>query len=366
MKITKIFIDRHLSSCREAEMLVSRTGIEPDIIEDSKEVFDYVNSSDDPVLKGKQTLYITENQGSVIRKCPGTSYYTCCDYTILHTAAFCTMDCSYCILQAYFHPPVLLYFVGREKIERELDHIFCEKKIFRIGTGEFTDSLIWEKLTDLPVFLVKKFANQSNSILELKTKTVNIDSLKTICHNNKTIIAWSMNTPKVIKSEERSTASLDARLEAAAKCESWGYRLAFHFDPVVIYDGCEKEYKEVVKRIFSHVSCKSIVWISIGTFRFMPALKQIIEKRFPLSKIPYGEFVTGLDNKMRYFKPLRIEIYKKIISYIREYAPDVLVYFCMEDQEVWEKSLGFFPKEQGELGLLLDESARKHCDLNIR
>ncbi len=366
MKIKRIFIDKHLSLMPEAEMLVKRTGLEPVPVSHSREVFDYINSGDDPVLLGKQTLYITENQGSIIRKCPGTSHYTCCDYTILHTGTFCTMDCSYCILQAYFHPPVLQYFVGRNKISDELDRVFSMKKVFRIGTGEFTDSLIWESISDLPAFLVEKFSDQSNSILELKTKTVNIGSLKTIIHNNKTVIAWSLNTPRIIGSEERKTSLLEARLNAAAKCESWGYRLAFHFDPVVIYEGCEKEYESVIQNLFARVSAKNILWISIGTFRFIPVLKQIIEQRFSHSKIAYGEFILGLDNKMRYFKPLRIKVYQRIISCIRKFAPDVLLYFCMEDQEVWEKTMGFFPGNDGGLGKLLDRSAVEHCDLDVK
>ena len=36
----------------------------------------------------------------------------------------------------------------------------------------------------------------------------------------------------------------------------------------------------------------------------------------------------------------------------------------MEDEEVWEKSLGFFPQREGELGYLLDKSAAIHCGLN--
>ncbi|OQY57486.1 MAG: hypothetical protein B6245_16810, partial [Desulfobacteraceae bacterium 4572_88] len=52
-----------------------------------------------------------------------------------------------------------------------------------------------------------------------------------------------------------------------------------------------------------------VVWISLGTFRFMPSLKPIIQDRFPDSKIIYGEFIPGLDGKMRYFKPLRIRLY---------------------------------------------------------
>jgi len=366
MKINKIFIDRGLPDTEEIDYIISSLKLVPEKVENSALVYEFINNDSDPVSRAKTTLYITENKGSIIRKCPGTRFYTCCDYTILHTGTFCTMDCSYCILQAYFHPPVLQYFTGLDRFGHSLDKIFKENTIFRIGTGEYTDSLIWEKISLQPGFLVRKFADQNNCILELKTKTVNIDSLLNLDHNEKTIISWSLNTPEIISSQERGTAGLTARLKAAAKAEAAGYRLGFHFDPVVIYPGCENDYKNVIKMIFDHVSAENIVWISIGTFRFMPGLKQIIETRFKESTICYGEFILGLDNKMRYFKPLRIEIYKAIISCIRQYAPELLIYFCMEDCEVWEKCMGFFPAREGELGHMLDKSAAEHCSLDTK
>jgi spore photoproduct lyase len=275
------------------------------------------------------------------------------------------MDCSYCILQTYFHPPLLQYFVNHDDLLGELDHLFSNRTLSRIGTGEFTDSMIWDNLTDLSDLLVSKFSKQSRAVLELKTKTVDIKPLKALHHNRKTIVSWSLNTPRIIKNEERHTSSLSARLHAAAKCESWDYPLGFHFDPLVVYDGCEKEYTSVVEQLFSNISYRNIVWISLGTFRFVPALKQIIEKRFPNSKIIYGEFISGLDGKMRYFKPLRINLYKKIVTCIRDYAPDVLIYLCMEDDEVWQKSLGFVPSDYGDLSKMLDKSAIKHCGLDM-
>ena len=96
----------------------------------------------------------------------------------------------------------------------------------------------------------------------------------------------------------------------------------------------------------------------------MPSLKPIIQKRFPGSKIIYGEFISGLDGKMRYFKPLRIDIFRKTAAWIREMAPDVLIYFCMEDDEVWQKALGFIPAERGGLPKMLDDSAVRICGLN--
>ena len=364
MKIKNLFVDNTCIKDDEIDYLISKLNLDIQWVENSKVVYDYINNSKDPISKAKKNLFITKNRGAVVKKCPGTSSYTCCDYTILHTGTFCTMDCSYCILQAYFHPPVLQYFTGLEALGSNLEKTFNQDKIFRIGTGEYTDSLIWEKISLQPQFLVKKFAQQNSCILELKTKTVNVESLLDLDHNGKTIIAWSLNTDEIISSEERGTTTLKTRLEAAKLVEAKGYKLAFHFDPMVIYPGYKNHYKEVIHQIFKYVNPENIVWISIGSFRFMPALKSVIEKRFKDSKICYGEFILGLDNKMRYFKPLRISLYKEIIQTIKEYAPDLLLYFCMEDEEVWEKSMGFFPKKEGQLGNLLDKSAAQHCGLN--
>ncbi|MBL0731710.1 MAG: DNA photolyase [Desulfosarcina sp.] len=363
MQISTLYIDLHVADSPLVESIRSRIKAPAVVVEDSSRVYDVLSRSDDPVQKGKEILFLTRNRGAFIKDCPGTSYYTCCGYKILHIGTFCTMDCSYCVLQSYFHPPLLQFFVNHDELLASLDSLFAENRINRIGTGEFTDSLIWELCTDLSSILVPKFAGQSSSILELKTKTTAIHNLKKLKHNRKTIISWSLNTERIIRTEERKTASLSARLSAAAQCELWGYPLSFHFDPVILYEGCEKEYKNVLQKLFASVSAENIVWISLGTFRFMPTLKAITAQRFRNSKIVYGEFIPGLDGKMRYFKPLRLEFYKKMVSWIKELGPDVLVYFCMEDEEIWEKAIGFVPSERGGLARMLDESAICHCGL---
>ena len=363
MTIQKLYVDRKIADFPQVSAISRRLNLPSEIVSDPQEVYDNVLAADDPVKKGKTVLFLTYNRGAFIKNCPGTRSYECCGYQILNIGNFCHMDCTYCILQCYFHPPVLQYFVNHNDLFKELESIFADDKIHRLGTGEFTDSLIWEMWTDLSARLVPAFAAQNSAVLELKTKTTAIDRLEKLSHNRKTIMAWSVNAPRIIATEERHTASLAARLKAAAKCESWGYPLAFHFDPIILYDGCEADYERVVKQIFSYVSADRVVWISLGTFRFMPALKALIQKRSPKSNIIYGEFITGLDGKMRYFKPLRIEIYQKIIACIRAHAPRVFIYFCMEDDEVWQKSLGFTVSERGGLSKMLDEQAIRHCRL---
>ncbi|MFC1812233.1 radical SAM protein [Thermodesulfobacteriota bacterium] len=365
MLLSKLYIDQQVADFPQVLSIQSRLNCPIEVVKDKQDVFDSISAVHDPVQKGKDVLFLTRNRGAFIRDCPGTRNYTCCGYKILHIGTFCPMDCSYCILQSYFHPPVLQYFVNHHDLFAELDGLFSKKNVCRIGTGEFTDSMIWELWTETSVPLISRFSKQAHAILELKTKTTAIEGLKGLSHHRKTIVSWSLNTNRVIQNEERHTATLSARLRAAAKCESWGYPIAFHFDPMMIYDGCEEDYRQVVEQLFSHVSSENIVWISLGTFRFMPSLKPIIQKRFPDSKIVYGEFVSGLDGKMRYFKPMRIELYRKMASWIKEISPDILVYFCMEDDEVWEKSLGFVPSSRGGLPNMLDESAVSHCGLDV-
>jgi len=364
-KFKNLYIDQQVLHTPQVVSIRSRIPNVPvTIVRNSQEVYSLISSSDDPVQNGKTILFLTRNKGTFIKKCPGTREYTCCGYQILHIGTFCTMDCSYCILQAYFHPPVLQYFVNHDDLFVEIDRLFLKKTLTRIGTGEYTDSMIWEFWTDLSSLLVPKFSKQSRAVLELKTKTSAVEKLKVLHHNHKTIISWSLNTDRIIKHEETQTASLSARLRAASSCESWGYPLGFHFDPLVIYDGCEEEYMRVIEMLFSSISPENVVWISLGAFRFMPALKPIIQKRFPASKIVYGEFISGLDGKMRYFKPLRINLYRKMVSCIREFAPHVSIYLCMEDDDVWEKSIGFLPSDRGGLPNILDESAVRHCGLD--
>jgi spore photoproduct lyase len=363
MILKKLFIDATIASHPETERIRRHLNLPVERVDDPTHLFKWINSAADPVRRGKEVLYLTRNKGGFLKACPGTRNYTCCDYQILHVASFCHLDCSYCILQGYFHPPLLQYFVNREDLDAELSALFQSGSIRRIGTGEFTDSLIWEPWTDLNRHLIERFADQERAVLELKTKTANIQQLENVNHRRKTIISWSLNTPAVIKREERRTASLMARLEAAKRCQDWGYPLAFHFDPMILYDGCEDDYRAVVKQLFARISASNIVWISLGSLRFMPALKAIITQRFPESPIAYGELIAGLDNKMRYFKPLRIALYHQMVAWIRKAAPDVTLYYCMEDDEVWDTTLGWIPPAEGGLAGLLDTSAVNTCNL---
>ncbi|HDD45233.1 MAG TPA: DNA photolyase [Candidatus Desulfofervidus auxilii] len=291
----------------------------------------------------KEILYLTRNKGRFFRPCPCTNktFYISCEYYILEVGTNCAFDCTYCILQSYLNQPFIQVYVNLEDLFKELDDI--KIKFYRVGTGELTDSLFLDHITQLSRYLVPYFARRDNLILELKTKSIIIDNLADLDHNGHTVISWSLNAPEIVLKEEKDTPTLEERLKAAHRCQEWGYWIGFHFDPIIYYPGWKEGYKEAVDLIFKYIQPEKIAWISLGTFRFMPSLKNIIRHRFPESKIIYGEFISGLDGKQRYFKPIRILLYKTILKWIREYAPQVNVYLCMERPEIWKEVFGYVP-----------------------
>ncbi len=309
--------------------------------------------------QGKKILYLTENKSSFLKKCPGTPKYICCMYNVLHLAEHCPMDCSYCILQVYFKNPYLTVFTNTDKMLAELEVAEKGKEIVRVGSGEFTDSFALASIGKWNEILIPFFAKSKNMFLELKTKANDDNFLKFKNHNRRTIISFSLNTLSVQKQEEKFSATIETRLKIAKKAFENGFINSFHFDPVIYYPGYSKDYSEVINMLFDYVDESNICWISIGSLRFIPLLKDIASERFKDTKIYSQEFHTGLDGKLRYFIKRRVEIYKDIVNAIRKRSKNTPLYFCMESSRVWKAVFGYSPLNNSELSDFLDESVRQ-------
>ncbi len=303
-----------------------------------------------------KVLEVVRFKGKLLKSCPGTRHYNCCGYRILHFGLQCSLDCSYCILQAYLNQPNLRIFGNLDEIFGQLSEDLAQnpRGLHRIGTGEFTDSLLLDPFTELSRMLIPYFAKTPNAVLELKTKTNFVENLIGLDHGGHTIAGWSLNSEEVRRQEEPFAATITERLDAARLCAGQGYFLAFHFDPIIEYPGWKSGYGRILDRLFSEVDPARIVWISLGAFRFMPELKKIVRRRHPLSRIAYGEFIPGLDGKMRYFRDIRVEFYSFMVDRIRRAAPGLCAYLCMEDDNTWKESFGFSPGERGGLDCMLD------------
>ena len=311
-------------------------------------------------FENRRRLQKTVNRGEFWKPCPGTTGgYLCCGYQIITPMTGCAMYCRYCVLQSYFDKDGRVIFENFKDLKNEIrEKITRWNGIVRFGTGEFTDSLHAERETGFSVAIADLLEPYPNVIVEFKTKSTVIEPLAAIKHPRKVIVAFSLNTPAMIDCMEHDTASLSERLYAAGRCLAMGFNVAFHFDPIFRYESWERDYRSVVDMIYKTVKdTRKIAWCSLGGFRSNPALKAHLKRYNEHLPLFSGEMITGTDGKIRYFRPLRVEIYQVLRDAFYRHQSDAPIYLCMESPEVWEAA-GIMERIPDGLPAFLDERAR--------
>jgi len=313
--------------------------------------------SSDPLSSGKRTLILARQAGGFLKECPGSGAEICCNYFVLNYASNCHLECTYCVLQSYLNNPAMVVYTNTGDLLDEVSDSLSRspRRAFRIGTGELADSLALDDVTGYSRRLIPFFGTLPNGILELKTKSDRIANLKDLDHRGHTIVSWSLNSKPVCRSEELRAAGFAERLSAARQCQKWGYRVGLHFDPLIHYEGWEQDYESAVQETFRVIDPAAVVWVSLGCLRFTRDLREIVRNRFPRSRIPYGEFVPGHHGKLRYFRPIREEMYSKMRQWIAREAPGVFVYLCMESRIVWQDGMGECPGSTDALSGRMDD-----------
>ncbi len=283
------------------------------------------------------TLFITVAKGRLIGRCPGSKGHICCNYLTADLYMGCTLGCSYCIMRSYLNFEPVTVHVNTGALIEELRNLAAanEGRVLRAGTGEVGDSLLYDPLFGLSREIIEGIADLHNLWFELKTKTDHVDHLLDIQNKGHTVIGFSLNPQTVIDAEEGVAASLNRRLEAALKAMKAGYRISFHFDPIFL--AFRNEYCGLIRRL-GMFPAERIAWISLGTFRYPPHLKDRMEKRPYL----YDEFVPCVDGKYRYIQRIRVRLYRSMMDSIRSLG-NIPVYLCMESSSVWRSVAGDLP-----------------------
>lgn len=291
----------------------------------------------------RRQLFIIQERYDLFLPCPCSKSAQPCGYDILNAGMGCAFDCVYCFLQGYVNAPGVV-------IPGNLDDMLAgfpayHRPGMRLGTGQFTDSLVFDHLTGFSATLINFFRGYPDMTFELKTKSDRIQNILATPASDNIVISWSVNPPEIIREAELLTATLPQRLEAARQCAAAGYHVGFHFDPIIYYAGWETAYQQVVDSIFEKIPADRISWISLGCLRMTVKLRQTIERRFPETWLLDAPHIIGFDEKLRYPSRLRQEIYAQMFSSIRRHTCSLPVYLCMEDGEM-NRHFGVVPFNQ--------------------
>jgi spore photoproduct lyase len=177
--IKRIFVNRQVENSPLVERIIGRLKPTPvQLVDRLEEIQAELRLATDPIAESKRVLFLTDEK-AFIRPCPCSPGAVPCGYWTIDLNLNCPLDCSYCILQAYFSLQPLTIAVNHKDLESELGAFLASTrtKVLRIGTGELGDSLALEPISGQASFLIDLFRDKKGVLLELKTKTAAIDSL---------------------------------------------------------------------------------------------------------------------------------------------------------------------------------------------
>lgn len=311
------------------------------------------NKTDLNILKvdiAKHHLFISR-KGASLKPWPGVEKAK--DATGLRSLELVTgsqIDCSYLPLSEGIIPTVS---VNIEDTLSQLEKTFKQspKQIFRVSTGESADSLSLDHITEFSPLLVRFFAEQPNALLELKTRTANVEHLLDLSHRNRTIVSWNLSPQDLIYSEERKTSNLDERLLAAQQIARAGYFMGFYLGPIVANQQVEMHlatYLQLIDRLFMEISPHQVAWVYLQLFQYPKGLEQAALQRFPRTRIFNGEFVPQ-GKTMHYPRFVREECYRPLVAKLSEKIPLSKIHFWNEALPMWQK---FDPRLQSEEQLM--------------
>jgi len=264
----------------------------------------------------KRTLLITTNKLKKLDVCRPSADY---QFSLVSN---CPGHCEYCYLQTtQGTKPYIKVFVNLEDIFEVIkDHIKQnEGKTTTFEAASLGDPLALEHITGSLARTIEFFSDLEHGRLRVVTKFPNVDSLLNLDHKQKTTFRISINSDYVLRFEH-NTASLDERVEAAAKLVHAGYPVGFIVAPIMQYDNWKGEYdalfRELEARLGPELSRKELTFELIQ-YRFTAAAKELILQRFPNTRLDMDEEKRSL--KWGRFGRCKYVYPKEQAQEIREY-----------------------------------------------
>ena len=286
--------------------------------------------------------------------CPVASEKTrCCNLLTLDAVSNCGYNCSYCSIQAFYNGNQVIF---DRKFAKKLSTLNLDpQKLYHIGTGQSSDSLMWGNSNGVADTLIAFARDNPNVILELKSKSANINHLLQSTLPPNLICTWSLNTPTLITHEEHGTATLEKRLQAARRIADGGTIVGFHLHPIIHYDKWRVDYTQLIQQLQSLFQPEEVALLSMGTLTFT---KQVIRKirerrnRSQILKLP----LTEADGKLSYPEAIKLKLFNHCYqTFTPQWKSAVFFYLCMENQRLWKPIFGYEYQSNNEFEMAMKQ-----------
>ena len=277
--------------------------------------------------------------GSIIKRfdktpIPGKKTDVVCPHFLeLKWATGCPYDCSWCYLKGTFRflpykakPHIKDFNKIRAHVETFLDWV---KEPEVLNSGELADSLMFEgNKKSFINFIVPFFEQQNKHKILLLTKSDRIQNLLRLNFHKQVVASFSLNAIPVAKEWELKAPSIEKRIVAAKALYDKGYEVRIRIDPMVPVNDWEKLYIELIDILFNSFIPERI---TLGSLR---GLQSTINGTEDKSWVKYLSEYSNWGKKINI--NLRLAMYERLISYLKEEYNFSKISLCKETVAVWE------------------------------
>lgn len=235
----------------------------------------------------------------------------------------CVYNCDYCYLQGMYGSANIVIFVNIG----DFFSAVVEKlqKPMYLAISYDTDLLAFENVIPLCAQWIEFTRAQPNLTIEIRTKSANFKSIKSLEPCDRTILAWTMSPDEVVEKYEKGTPPLRRRLEAAKEAIDEGWKVRVCFDPVIRIDHWKEYYSQCVQTVFEKLEAVKLYDVSTGVFRMNADYLRKIRKQRQDSDVLYYPYVFD-KNAASYPETIKNEMNLFIQNLLLQYLPSTKVF----------------------------------------
>tara|TARA_B100001057_G_scaffold471195_1_gene533269 strand:- start:795 stop:1487 length:693 start_codon:yes stop_codon:yes gene_type:complete len=212
-------------------------------------------------------------------------------------------------------------FINYRDFLNEIKKKVIELKGYSIHffSGYDCDSLALEPVSHFMKYLINRLDQNSDILLELRTKSTQINFLTNQRVIKNILVAFTLSPNIIIKNYEFKTANLKKRIRAIKLLQDTGWKIGLRFDPIIYSINYKEVYGDFFDSVFSSINKEKIHSVTIGTLRMPNNFFKKLIKNYPNEHNLFSE--TKQEKKLTtYNNGLNEEIIsfckKKINSYI--------------------------------------------------
>ncbi len=264
----------------------------------------------------------------------------------LHQGRGCPHQCRYCSLGGS-----LLINLNVEQYVERLGDLVREnpwQKTFLID--DTMDVLTLEPQLDWMAPLMRFFEATGDRYLIIHTKSDRVEALLDAGAPAHTIMAWSLAGPTQSRRIEPLTATTEARIEAARRCQDAGMTVRYKFKPIVPVPGWRDEAARTIDLALArtrpdNLSMTVLMWMDAEELE-AAIPPDLIDPDFQAAAREAAADAADSWRVGPFPDASREAVYRHYLAEVRRRDPDVPVTISTESLEMWRRlgpDLGFTP-----------------------